>query len=85
MANKSSSFTEAGANPVTPRRIGERVAIGAFGQQAERDHRVGYQSRRTAIGGDGGGERGVVERRGLEDVENSQLERGLDGARFGVT
>ena len=73
------------AEQVAPRRIGERVAIGAFGEQAERHHRVGNQSGRAAIGGDGGGESGVIERRRLESIENSQLERGLDGACLGVT
>ena len=57
----------------------------ALVEQSQRRHRVGYQAGRAAIGGDGRGERGIVERRGVEDFEDSQLERGLDGARLGVT
>ncbi len=67
------------------RRFGQRVALGALIEQFERDHRVGYQSRRAAIRGYCGGKSGVIERRELKHIENSQLERGLDSARFGVS
>ena len=73
------------AEQVAPRRLSQRVTLGALVEQSERDHRVGYQSRRAAIRGDGGGESGVVKRRLLEHVEDSELERGLNRARFGVT
>src|ERR1700683_4646848 len=83
--NQTAKIFAGRAQQIAPRRIVERVAAGALVEQSERNHRGGYQSRRWAIGGDCGGESGLVERRALEHIENFQLERGLDCARFGVT